>query len=86
MVKLLRKLSFFIPVFAILIAFGNSYKSFAKGYEDIAPQIIKALLVNLRFSAGVRFGAVTSNHKLGAISISLKCFGLNFQMCKSKVG
>ncbi len=70
MVKLLRKLSFFIPVFAILIAFGNSYKSFAKGYEDIAPQIIKALLVNLRFSTDVRFGAVTSNHKLGTISIS----------------
>ena len=70
MVEWLRKLIFFTPVFVSLFAFANSYKTLAKGYEDIAPQIIKALLINLRFSTDVRFGAVTSNHKLGTISIS----------------
>ena len=70
MVKLFKKAHFIVPVFVFLLAFGNSYKGLTRGYEDIAPKIIKALLVNFRFSTDVRFGDVTSNKKLGTISIS----------------
>ena len=69
MVKLLKKIKLLVPVLVILLTLGNSYKSLAKGYEGIAPQIIKALLVNLRLSTDVRFGAVTSHQKLGTLSI-----------------